>query len=159
MPTGWTSTQFAIDQRRRVPRPARGYDPTGKAPYLGTRILILEDEMMIAWTIENMLSEAGYSDITIAADGYEGRRASAERTPGLLVSDINLGAGIDGIETCVTICKAANIPVLFVTAYADERTRDRIANHFPHAELLRKPIDGGMLIGAVQRALAPQSNH
>lgn len=147
-----------------VPRFATGGDrpplaaPTnlssgGKAKWLGTRVLIVEDEMMIAWMIESLLSDLGFTDIMVAADGEEACRLASQTAPGLVVSDINLGAGINGVEAAVAICRDGNVPVLFVTAYADSSARTRIAEHFPGAELLRKPVDRTALIAAVARAL------
>ncbi|MBN8808264.1 MAG: response regulator [Sphingomonas sp.] len=139
---------------KRPPAPAiapgRSSD---EATRLETRVLIVEDEMMIAWMIESLLSDAGFENVAIAADGKEACRQASEQTPGLVVSDINLGSGINGVEAAVAICHAGRIPVLFVTAYADGATRERIAAHFPHAELLRKPVDGASLTAAVHRAL------
>lgn len=150
---------FANNRNDRPPKFVVGEGEKREAPYLEARILIIEDEVMIAWTIESLLLDAGFTDIAIASDAMEASTASIEAVPTLVVSDINLGAAIDGVEASIAICQAANIPVLFVTAYADEATRSRIASHFPTSELLRKPVDGPTLVNAVHRALGLRSRH
>ncbi|RYY28440.1 MAG: response regulator [Sphingomonadales bacterium] len=151
--------RFAVD-RKKGPVPFAMPEASGReAAYLQTRVLIIEDEMMIAWMLESFLSEAGFTDIVMAADGEEARRAAIELAPGLVISDLNLGAGTNGLEASAAICQPKAIPVLFVTAYADEVTRELIAAQFPRAELLRKPVDSGALLGAVRRALQPTSHH
>ncbi len=159
MPLEMTSPRLAIDRKKDGPLSVTIQGSEDKTAYLQTRILIIEDEMMIAWMMESILTDAGFADIVTAADAEEASRAAAEHPPGLVVSDINLGAGIDGIEVSVEICRTSGIPVLFVTAYADDATRTRIAGHFPQAELLRKPINGPTLREAVRRALRSEPRH
>lgn len=145
--------RYAAGRGKPPPASLPGASAEGKATWLGTRVLIVEDEMMIAWMIESLLADAGFSDIVVAADGEEACRLASQAAPGIVVSDINLGAGADGIEAAVAICRDGDIPVLFVTAYADASARTRVAEHFPAAELLRKPVDRTALIAAVTRAL------
>ncbi len=147
--------RYAAGRDKPPPAIPAGPSSAGKEKWLGTRVLIVEDEMMIAWMIESLLSDAGFTDIVVAADGEEACRLASETAPGLVVSDINLGAGINGVEAAVAICSDGQIPVLFVTAYADASARARIAEHFPGAELLRKPLDRKTLMAAVARALDP----
>lgn len=124
-----------------------------------TPILIVEDESMIAWMIENVLLDAGFTSVDMAATGEEAEAAAALSRPGLLVSDVNLGAGKDGITTATAIRGASSsggaaLPVIFVTAYADPAMRERVAAAHPGAQLLRKPVDEAALLRAVMRALA-----
>lgn len=107
---------------------------------LDTRILIIEDEAIIAWMIESIFEEMGFTEILLTSSGADALAAALRSQPGLVVSDVNLGAGLDGIDTAVRICGADDIPVLFVSAYADDRTRARIARDLPSAPLLRKPL-------------------
>lgn len=158
MPFDFVIPRFAAD-RKKGPPFATSAASSREAAYLQTRVLIIEDEMMIAWMLESFLSEAGFTDIVMAADGEEARRAASELAPGLVISDLNLGAGTNGLEASAGICQQSEIPVLFVTAYADDGTRRLIAAQFPRAELLRKPVDSAALLGAVRRALQPMSHH
>lgn len=119
-----------------------------------TPILVIEDESMIAWMIANVLEEAGFASVAVAANGRQALTEARTRAPGLLVSDVNLGAGIDGVETALAICAAQPAPIIFVTGYADDSMRQRIADTLPRAQILRKPVDPGALTRAVLRALA-----
>ncbi len=135
-------------------------DSKGEASpiHLATRILIIEDEVMIAWMVESLLLDMGFSDILIASDADQAASVAASSPPGLIVSDINLGRGPDGIEAAISINRAGQAPVIFVTAYADAAARQRITAAFPQAQLLRKPVERQALVASVQRALRPRGN-
>ena len=119
-----------------------------------TPILVVEDESMIAWMIANVLEEAGFECVAVAANGAQALEEARTQAPGLLVTDVNLGAGADGVETALAICGAHPAPVIFVTGYADDSMRQRIRDTLPRAQILRKPVDPGALTRAVLRALA-----
>lgn len=132
------------------------YRPEGSRPEapFDTPILVVEDEAMIAWMIENVLEDAGFTNVVIAANGAAARGEAQLKAPGLIVSDVNLGAGEDGIATARAICEAGPVPVIFVTGYADVRMRQRLERELPSAQLLRKPVDSAALVRAVMRALS-----
>lgn len=136
------------------PPPRQGRGEKAPAADLATRILIIEDEMMIAWMIESLLVDAGFSDIAMAATANEAQRLARDAAPGLIISDINLGDGGNGVEISQTLCRAARAPVIFVTAYASADVRDEIGATLPGAQLLRKPVEERALLDAVRRALA-----
>lgn len=135
------------------PKPTSGSPNPAKDALAATPVLIVEDEAMIAWMIEDLLAEAGFTAIRMASTGEQAERLAAAGQPRLLITDINLGAGKDGIAAAAAIRGQARLPVIFVTAYADDATRKRIADTIPGAQLLRKPIDAPTLIRAVDRAL------
>src|SRR5690349_3382189 len=87
---------------------------------LAAAILIVEDSAMIAWTVESFLGQMGFTDIVMASTGEEAVALARNAPPGLIVSDINLGAGADGIDTAIAITRDGDTPVLFVSAYADD---------------------------------------
>lgn len=121
-------------------------------------ILIVEDEVMIAWMLQTLLEEAGFDAVVIASDGDSALAEAARLRPALLISDINLGAGIDGVEVATRIAGGAGTPVLFVSAHADNAARVRIAEDVPCAVLLCKPVDAAAFTAAVFSALAPQGS-
>lgn len=123
------------------------------AALFATPILVVEDESMIAWMIENVLLDAGFTSVDMAATGEDAERIAATAPPGLIISDVNLGAGKDGIAVATAIRATSTLPVIFVTAYADPAMRDRVAAALPGAQLLRKPVDEAVLLRAVMRAL------
>lgn len=121
-------------------------------------VLIVEDEAMIAWMIEGLLEDMGFTSIAIAADGAEALRLTAELAPTLVISDINLGQAPDGVETVEEIRKSVDVRVIFVSGYASVDARARIARRIEGARVLRKPIEIEPLRTAVQAALAPRTN-
>ena len=135
------------------PGQAVGRNEPVSSALLATRILIVEDEVMIAWMVESLLEEAGFTDIEIASTRDRACASAALSAPGLLIADINLGGGPDGVDTAAQIKGSGSLPVLFVTAYADDATRSRVSRVVPGAAVVRKPIQAETLCKAVLQAL------
>ena len=134
--------------------PHAGDDSRGSAGTIFTTpLLIIEDESMIAWMLENILTDAGFTSIALASTGEQAEAFAAKQRPGLVISDINLGAGKDGIAAAQGIRGATRLPLIFVTAYADDGVKQRLADALPGAQILRKPVDEAALMRAVMRAL------
>ena len=132
-----------------------GHDSDRERALLSTPILVVEDESMIAWMVENVLLDAGFTTVELAATGEDAERLAATDRPGLIITDVNLGGGKDGIAAATAIRAAhGSVPLIFVTAYADDLMRERLSAELPGAQLLRKPVDEAALIRAVMRALA-----
>ena len=127
------------------------------AAMLATPILVVDDEAMIAWMIESLLEEFGFTEIAVAATGEEALRCAGERAPGLLVTDINLGPGLDGIAAAAAIRATTLAPVIFISGYANAEAVDRVRHEVPGAAVLRKPIQVDDLQAAVVEALRPVS--
>ena len=154
MPTN--RVQFAPASGESPPDPGReAPDRSPRRDVFATPILVVEDESMIAWMLEDVLLEAGFTSIELASTGEDAEQFAARERPGLIVSDVNLGRGKDGIDAARVI-RAANgpVPLIFVTAYADDAIRERLSVELPGAQLLRKPVEAAALIKAVMRALA-----
>jgi CheY-like chemotaxis protein len=116
------------------------------------RILVVEDEFLIALTVEDVLAAAGYDVVGIAAT-YEEAVALAERTrPELVLMDIRLASSRDGIEAAIAIRERFDIPALFVSANLDPENRGRAAPAAP-AGWLSKPYSPEKLRAAVAAAL------
>ena len=124
----------------------------------GLRILIVEDEAMIAWSLETLFEDMGFTDIEIAATGEEAARLASRRVPDLLVSDINLGGGVDGVAAAAAMRAAADIPVIFVSGYASADVRRRVDADVPGATVLRKPIQPDDLRTAVSALLSRKAS-
>ena len=89
------------------------------------RVMIVEDEMILALDLEDMLLDAGYTVVGQASDMPEAL-AIAESVGGgidVAIMDINLARGSNGVETAAALRKLWNIPSLFVSGNLDERTR------------------------------------
>ncbi|MEO6153219.1 MAG: response regulator [Croceibacterium sp.] len=121
-----------------------------------TPILIVEDEVLIAWTLHDMVVEMGFADVRLARNGAEAVALAADRHPGLLICDVNLGAGDDGVATAARIRATEWAPVLFITGYAGDDIRARIDSAVFGAALLRKPIEPRPLAAQLRAALLAQ---
>ncbi len=152
-------TRIATSNPPGIPPGEAGGNRPWPSAYLATRILIIEDEIMIAWMIESLLLDLGFSDIVMASDADQAISLAALSPPGLIISDINLGRGADGVEAAISIHRLKAVPVIFVTAYAERAARERITAELPNAQLLRKPVGKPALVESVERALAPSRSN
>lgn len=84
-----------------------------------TDVLIIEDEPIIAMDIEELVLSCGHRVIGIAGTEAEAVKLAAKHQPGLILADINLGAGGDGAAAVLRIMRHHYAPVIFVTAYPE----------------------------------------
>ncbi len=102
-----------------------------------TKILVIEDEAIVALDIKSALEQLGF-EVTDIASCYDEALSSVKRyTPDILLSDINLVSSKDGIEAVVDIQKIKNIPVIYLTAYSDDKTINRAIKTNPLGYLLK----------------------
>ena len=118
----------------------------------GERILIVDDDRTTGKVIEMQLSNLGYSVIGLARSGDEAVRQVEENTPDLVLMDINLGQGMDGIDAADLILREYRTPVIYVTAYADEATLERAKRTSPYG-YINKPIRPSDLRTTISLAL------
>ena len=95
------------------------------------RALIVEDELFVAWHIESLLQDADVEVCAIAAEGEEAIDKARDFAPDLVIMDINLGDGIDGIEAAERIRELSDAKIVFVTANGDRKTVARVAEILP----------------------------
>ncbi len=119
---------------------------------IGARILVVEDEGVIALDLQDRLTDLGYDVLSIAVSGEEAVRQVAEMRPDLVLMDIHLRGELDGVETAEQICGRFNIPVIYLTAYADEAIFQRAKVTEPFGYIL-KPFDERELHTNIQIAL------
>jgi len=86
---------------------------------LASRVLIIEDESIIALDLENIVLELGHEVVGKAASKAEALSIAHAEQPGLILADINLGEGGSGLEAVVEILRSFTVPVIFVTAYPE----------------------------------------
>ena len=86
---------------------------------LASRVLIIEDEPIIALDLENLVSELGHDVVATAATRDEAVSKANSEHPGLVLADINLGEGGSGIDAVAEILTSFDIPVIFITAYPE----------------------------------------
>ncbi len=117
-----------------------------------TKVMIVEDESIVAKDIQNRLKRLGYTVVNIVSSGEEAIRKAAETQPDLVLMDIVLKGDIDGIQAAREINTLFNIPVVYLTAYADESTIQRAKITEPFGYIL-KPFHVKELHSAIQIAL------
>jgi CheY-like chemotaxis protein len=87
---------------------------------LVSKVLIIEDEPIIALDLENLVTELGHEVVATAATRDEAVKQAHLKKPGLILADINLGEGGSGIDAVNDILNSFDIPVIFVTAYPEK---------------------------------------
>jgi PAS domain S-box-containing protein len=116
------------------------------------KILVVEDEWIIAEDVSECLQRLGYEVCAIASTGEEALEAAERHQPVIALMDIRLRGQMDGIEAAEQISERHGIPVIFLTAHMDQQTLDR-AKHADPFGYLTKPLNERDLGVAVQIAL------
>jgi len=114
-------------------------------------ILIVEDQAIVAMTIETQLEELGYKVAGIAASGQEAILLAREKKPDLILMDINLEGTMDGITAAEHISLFLDSPIIYLTAYSDGETIRRAGLTSPFT-YLTKP-SGTALANIVKNGL------
>jgi two-component system cell cycle sensor histidine kinase/response regulator CckA len=116
------------------------------------RILIVEDDLIVAQSIEIQLKSLGYEVPVIVTTGQEAVHQTGEIQPDLVLMDIKLPGETDGVEAAAQIRTRYGIPVIYLTAYADEKTLARAKITEPFGYIL-KPFGGKELHSTIEMAL------
>jgi PAS domain S-box-containing protein len=125
------------------------------------RILVVEDEAIVALDIQGHLEALGYSVSGLCSSSQQALDAVASASangllPDIILMDINLKGDIDGIETALKMKTIYDLPVIFITAYADEQTLNR-AKYVEPLGYLIKPFDITRLESTLEIALYKHS--
>jgi signal transduction histidine kinase len=116
------------------------------------RILIVEDEHIVARDLQQQLLELGYSPIGHATSGEQGLAMATELRPDLVLMDIQLGSELDGIEAARQIRTHLALPVVFLTAFAADEVLARAKLTEPYGYIL-KPFTERELRTVLEMAL------
>lgn len=118
----------------------------------GKKILVVEDEVMVAMTLEDTLEALGYEVAGTADNGRDAIRLAEEKKPDLILMDIRIRGDLDGIETADRIAETMDIPVVFLTAHSDEQTLMRALKTQPYGFLI-KPFRERELYSNIEMAI------
>lgn len=125
------------------------------APMVGTpehaTVLVVEDEHLVALDIRVRLERMGHHPVVVYA-GEDALRAAAEVKPDLVLMDIKLKGTLDGIDTARSLRASFDVPVIYLTAYADNHTLERARVTEPYGYVL-KPFQDRELKAAIDMAL------
>ena len=117
-----------------------------------TTVLIVEDERIVALDLQYQLRRLGYAVSDVASSGEEALDRVEETHPDVVLMDIRLEGAMDGVETAEELRDRSDVPVVFLTAYADDRTLERAKATEPFGYLL-KPFEERELQIAIEIAL------
>ena len=121
-------------------------------------ILIIEDESIVAKDIAGIVERAGYKVTGIGNNFEKGLSFFKANIPDLLICDINLGNGKTGINLIEETRKIKPVPVLYLTAYTDNKTVDTALETLPES-YLTKPFTKQQLLISVNRILKKNSDN
>ena len=116
------------------------------------KVLIVEDENIVAMDLSRRLSRLGYQVIGMASNGKRALELVESRHPDIILMDIHIKGNKDGIEVADDINELYHIPVIFLTAYSEDSTLARARQTRPYGYLL-KPFSERELHVAIQVAL------
>lgn len=120
------------------------------AEQIRARVLIIEDEPLIALDIENLVTDIGHSVVGVAATRTAAVALAKETNPALILADIQLADGSSGIDAVNDILKELSVPVIFITAYPERLlTGERAEPAF----LVTKPFRPEMVKAIISQAL------
>ena len=114
------------------------------------QVLVIEDEPIIAMDIRQLVEGCGHNVVGLASDEAEAVEMARTLRPGLILADVNLGPGGDGISAVEKILKEQKIPVIFVTAYPE---RLLTAERLEPAFIISKPFEPIALAIATYQAV------
>jgi DNA-binding response OmpR family regulator len=124
----------------------------GRIPPRRRRALIVEDEILIALDLEDAMSDLGFEVCPLASSDRNARSLAMRDQPDIVLVDVCLEGGREGIETARWLREVCGASVVFVTACNDEPTVERIRKRVPGAPVLAKPVYRNELASAVASA-------
>jgi PAS domain S-box-containing protein len=116
------------------------------------KIIVVEDERIVALHLKQQLSKLGYDVVAVAASGDKALQAIAELRPDIVLMDIHIEGDLDGIDTARKIPPELELPVIYLTAYSEEATLERARETRPYGYLV-KPFSERELHATIQMAL------
>jgi PAS domain S-box-containing protein len=116
------------------------------------KILVVEDSRIVAEDIKQKLTGLGYTVSAIATSGETALAAAEQTIPDIALMDIQLGKGMNGIDTANELRQKYQVPVIYLTAYADDRTIEKAKFTEPYGYII-KPFDDDELQSAIEIAM------
>ena len=116
------------------------------------KVLVVEDEAIVAYDLARRLRKAGYDVSAIASSGQQALESIEETSPDVILLDIRLQGAMDGIAVAAEVRERFKLPVVYLTAHADRATLERAKATLPFGYLV-KPIGNVNLASAIEVAL------
>jgi CheY-like chemotaxis protein len=121
------------------------------------RVLIVEDELLVAWHLESLARELNLEVCALVPDGDGAIEQATDLDVDLVLMDVRLAGRMDGIEAARRIRESRDTPIIFITAHGDPATRAHIERLLPGTPVLAKPITAQHLREALAAAKAKLS--
>ncbi len=121
------------------------------------KIMIIEDDEIICEDIHSLILSSGYSVIGTAHNGTQALDMLMNRRPDFVLTDINLGAGMSGIDIAKVIHEKYQIPFVFLTSYDDDDTLQSAQEYSPYGYIV-KPFQDRTLLTTIKMALFNHKN-
>lgn len=115
------------------------------------KVLIVEDESIVALDIRHRLSRLGYEIVDVAVSGEDAVAAAERLCPDIVLMDIMLEGDMDGTEAAGIIAERFDLPVVYITAYTDDETLRRVKRTQPFGYLI-KPFKDREVYAAIEMA-------
>lgn len=131
----------------RAPAERTAHDGAG-----GPRILVVEDDYIVALNLEHELVAAGFEVVGLVAAADEAVAKAAEERPDLAVVDIRLRGPRDGVDAALELRERYGVPSLFASAHGDPHTRERAQAAMPLG-WIQKPYSADALIAMIRQVL------
>ena len=119
---------------------------------MAAKILIVEDEAIVAMSLSDTLKRLGYTTSGPVANGEDALRYAERDNPDLVLMDIRIQGEMDGIDTAAELTRRHQLPILYLTAYTDDSTLARAQVTEPYGYLV-KPFEERELRSAIEIAL------
>lgn len=116
------------------------------------KIIIVEDERIVAFNLQQRLTKLGYEVPAIAVSSVQALHDVEKFDPDIVLMDIHIEGDVDGIDTAAVVAGKFRVPVIYLTAYSEEATLDRARTTRPYGYLL-KPFSERELHATIQMAL------
>jgi CheY-like chemotaxis protein len=108
---------------------------------VGTKVMIVEDEAVVALHLRQELTKLGYFVAGVATAGEQALKMVEEVFPDVILMDIHIQGEMDGIETAKRIPRYLHIPVIYLTAYSEDSTLKRAGDTYPYGYLIKPFLD------------------
>ncbi|MBU4534295.1 MAG: methanogen output domain 1-containing protein [Euryarchaeota archaeon] len=119
---------------------------------MGARVLVVEDESIVAMGIKHKLQNLGHTVVDMVATGEDAVKSARKNDPEIILMDIVLKGDIDGIEATHIIREKQDIPVIYLTAYADEEMLSRAKVTEPYGYII-KPFKSSEINANIEMAI------
>jgi len=133
--------------------PQQSTTETARARAPVPRVIIVEDELLVAWHVESLAREQNLDVCALVPDGDGAIEQAADLDVDLVLMDVRLAGRMDGIEAARRIRESRDTPIIFITAHGDPTTRAHIERLLPGTPVLAKPITSQGLKDAIASVL------